>query len=372
MKKLHAALIFTGIILPVVAMGDQASILSNSFKYAGYLDGSFNYLVRSNRFTSGTFDRVFDLEPNGFTLQQAAITLSDQPTEGFGALVNIIGGRDANTVAAYGWNPYFGSQTLALDPTQVYIQYVYHALTVIAGKFVETAGEEVIDPTQNTNFSRAILDGYAEPFTFMGVRGTYTLNDKISLLAGVNNGWDNIRDTSRRKTAELGVTYIPNTLFSVATVFYSGGQRATDRAATGRESIRNLLDIIATYNATNKLTFIANYDYGNQTLATLASTQVGEAVWQGLAGYANYKLNDQWRTSLRGEVFGDRNGYRTGLNQCWKELTITFAYAPIKNVELRAETRHDFSNASAFVNGNGHGSNHNQQSYGLEGYYKFG
>lgn len=339
---------------------------------SGYIDGSYNYLVRSNQFTSGSFDRLYDLEPNGFTLQQAAITLAVQPKQGFGGLVNVILGRDANSTAAYGWDPYFGSQTLAIDPLQVYLQYAIGSLTVIGGKYVSLAGAEVVDPTQDTNFSRSILFDYAEPTTHLGLRGTYAVNDKLSVIAGINNGWDNIRDTSRRKTLELATTYAPNSIVSLAATLYSGGQRATDRTATGPESIRNLLDLVATFNATDKLTFIANYDYGNQTLATLPSGNIAEAVWQGIAGYVNYKYNDKWQTSLRGEIFSDRNGYRTGVVQCWKELTLTLGFTPIKNIELRAETRHDFSNVSSFVNSNGVGSNNNQQSYALEVFYKFG
>jgi hypothetical protein len=385
MRKLYWLLISMGYIFPSIAIADQAQTvpqastnssillnnLKNNFKFSGYVDGSYNYLVRSNQFTSGTFDRLFDLEPNGFTLQQAAITLSDQPKDGLGGLLNITAGRDANTIAPYGWDPYFGSQTLAFNPTQAYLQYASGPFTILGGIFIETAGEEVIDPTLNTNFSRSILDGYAEPFTFLGIRGTYTVNDQVSLLAGINNGWDNIRDTSRRKTIEVGVTYAPVSKFSLETVVYTGGQRATDRTATGSESIRNLLDVIATFNASDKLTFIANYDYGNQTLATLPSGNVAEGVWQGLAGYANYKFNDKWQSSLRGEIFGDRNGYRTGVVQCWKEITLTLGYAPVKNLELRAETRHDFSNVGSFTNSNGIGANNNQQSYALEAFYKF-
>lgn len=36
-------------------------------------------IVQNNRFTSGTYDRVFDITPNGVTLQQAGITLAYQP-----------------------------------------------------------------------------------------------------------------------------------------------------------------------------------------------------------------------------------------------------------------------------------------------------
>lgn len=352
-------------LLPVIA-------LASDFKVSGYIDGSYNYLVRSNRFSSGSYDRVFDLDANGVSLQQAAITISDQPKEGLGGLLNIIAGRDANIIASYGWNPYFGSPTLAFDPTQVYVQYAHGPFTVLLGKFVGTAGAEVIDPTQNTTFSRSILDGFAEPFTFTGIRGTYTVNDKISLLTGVNNGWDSFRDTSRRKNVELGVTLTPSSKFTLATVFYTGGERAGgNKVDIGPESTRDFLDIVATLNATDKLTFILNYDYGNQTLADLPTGNVGEAVWQGLAGYANYQVTDKWQTSIRGEIYSDRNGFMTGVAQCWKEVTLALAYLPMKNVELRAETRHDFSNVNAFVNRHGMGVNSNQQSYALEGFYKF-
>lgn len=358
------------ILSSAIGLADGAKTNSD-FKLSGYIDGSYNYLVRSNRFTSDTFDRLYDIEENGFTLQQAAITAAYQPAQGFGGLINIIGGRDANVIAPFGYNPYFGSQTFAIDPTQVYLQYAKGPWTIIGGLFVSLAGAEVINPTLDTNFSRSILDGYAEPFTHMGVRGTYAYNEKLSFIAGLNNGWDNIRDTGRRKTVELGVEYTPNTTYSLTALLYSGGQRATDLTATGPQSIRNLLDIVATMNATDKLTYILNYDYGNQTLATLASGNVGEGVWQGLAGYANYKFTDKWQSSVRGEVFSDRNGYRTGVAQYWKELTLTLSYIPIKNLELRAETRHDFSNVSSFVDSNGIGVNNNQQSYALEAFYQF-
>lgn len=375
MRKICLLFVSIGLTIPGLTIADGATTSvtapQSNFKISGYLDGSYNYLLRSNEFTSGTFDRVYDLEQNGFTLQQAAVTAAYQPTDGFGGLVNIIGGRDANEISPYGWNPYFGSQTLAFDPTQVYLQYAKGPFTIIGGLFISLAGEEVINPTLDTNFSRSLLDGFAEPFTHMGFRGTYVVCDKLSLIAGLNNGWDNIRDTSRRKTVELGVTYTPNSTYSITTLLYSGGQRATDRTATGSQSIRNLLDIVGTMNATDKLSFNANYDYGIQPLATLPSGNVAEAVWQGFAGYANYIFNDKWQTSVRGEIFSDRNGYRTGVAQSLKELTLTLGYTPIKNLELRAETRHDFSNVNSFLDTNGVSVNSNQQSYALEAFYKF-
>jgi hypothetical protein len=129
--------------------------------------------------------------------------------------------------------------------------------------------------------------------------------------------------------------------------------------------------LVGTINATEKLSFVGNYDYGWQTIAALPSGINGQAVWTGFAGYINYKFNEKWRTSVRGEVFNDRNGFRTGVAQTWDEATLTLGYAPIKVLQFRIETRHDFSNVNSFLNSNGTLVRNNQQSYAVEGIYMF-
>ena len=134
--------------------------------------------------------------------------------------------------------------------------------------------------------------------------------------------------------------------------------------------MRNLYDLVATINATDKLAFVLNYDYGTQENATLPSGLTGKAKWDGLAAYANYQFNDQWRISLRGEYFNDTDGFRTGIAQKWKEGTFTVAYMPTKHVELRAEVRKDKSDKPAFLTTGGTGKD-SQTSGGLEAIYKF-
>ena len=355
-----------------LAVPAKASDNSSNFKITGYIDGSYNYETR-NKFTSDNYDRVFDQVPNGLTLQQAATTIAYQPSEGFGGLLNLIAGRDANVIAPYGFKPVseFDSQTIAVDFTQAYLQFVKGPITVIGGRFTTLAGAEQIDPTQNTNFSRSIIF-YSAPDTHTGLRVTYAVNDKLSLIAGINDGWDNIRDWSRRKTVELGMSLTVNPMFSFSIQGYNGQERATPQTSFGPLGMRTLIDVIATLNATDKLTLIANYDNAWQTNAALPTGNNGRAAWSGIAGYANYKFNDKWRTSLRGEIFDDKNGFRTGVRQNWREATLTVGYAPIKNLEVRAETRHDFSNVNSFVSSTGVSVSNNQQSYALEGVYKFG
>ena len=369
MRKVCFLLIF---LFPALVLADDNSnTATRNFKLSGYIDGSYNYLVQSNHFTSGTYDRVFDITPNGIMLQQAGITLAYQPKQGFGGLMTPVVGRDPYIFAPYGWNPYYGSQWLGFAIPQAYLQYAVDSWIFMGGSFIELAGEENLFSYNDTNFSRSILWGYAEPFTVMGLRASYIPNDKLTCIVGLNNGWDSIRDTGRKKTIELGVAYTFNPIFSLASYIYSGQQRIADRTSSGPTGQRTLFDFIATINATDKLSFIANYDGALQTKALLPATNVAEAVWQGLAGYINYKLSDKWLPSLRGEIFSDRNGYRTGVSQCWKEITLSVGYTGIKNLILRAETRHDFSNVGSFVASNGVGTRNNQQSYALEGVYQF-
>jgi hypothetical protein len=343
-----------------------------NWQASGYIDGSYNHLLRSNQFTSGVFNRVYDLNPDGVTLHQASLTLGYQPTEGLGGLINPIFGKDTlGFFVPYGWDPFLGITQAGFAIPQGYLQYAQNSFTLIGGIFYSLAGAEYIDPTKDSNFSRSILFGYAEPNTHLGFRGTYIVNKVLTLIGGINNGWDSIRDTSRRKTLELSLIYTPSTLFSLVLLGYSGGQRAADRTDFGPVSTRKLFNLIATINPTKKITLIASYDYGIQSKAALPDNSIEKAIWDGFAGYINYQFNEKWRTSVRGELFNDRNGYSTGVVQKWKEVTLTIGYAWLENFELRAETRHDISNVSSFIRASRRGTSNNQQSFALEGVVKF-
>ena len=342
----------------------------------GYLDVAYSHLSSTGVFTSGTVNRVFDTQPNSFNLQQAAITLAKQPKEGFGGLVNLTLGQDANVINSYGGgsgNAYASVLgTSNSDLTQAFMQYATGNLTTIAGKFVTAAGAEVINSTSNTNYSRSILFGYAIPFSHTGVRATYAMNDQLSLFAGLNNGWDQVKDANKQKTVELGVSYMPNKMFMLTAVDYSGTEQVAGTSG-GVQGKRNLLDLVATFTASDSLTVVLNYDNGSQENGMVANKK---AKWNGLAAYANYQINDLWRLSARAEIFNDTDGYKTsvvdanGVGQKWKEATLTVGYAPTKSIELRGEVRKDTSDKAAFVYNDGT-ARKAQNSLGLEAVYKF-
>jgi Putative beta-barrel porin-2, OmpL-like. bbp2 len=338
--------------------GTLAAALDNSgITESGYVAASYYH---SNGYS--TFHQ-FDVDHDTFQLDQAALTLAFQPKEGFGALVNIGVGEDMRVLhgAEDGHDNSF-------DVIQGFVQYATGPLTVIAGKYVTLAGAEVIAPTGNTQFSRSLLF-FAEPLTHTGVRATYAVSDTLNVMIGANNGWNTTSTNYGSKTGEFGIGWTPNKMFAVTAQAYVGKAPAYDGTKT-------LIDFVGTYNATDSLTFVLSYDWGQQK--TNGTIIAGEPTlkWNGLAAYANYAISDQWRASLRAEYLDDKDGFNTGTVQTLKEATVTFGYDPIKSFELRFEARYDMGNKGTptfvrSVNADGTEFANSQTGFALQGVYKF-
>lgn len=322
---------------------------------------SVNGYVAASYYNSSGYSTFhqFDIQHDTFQLDQAALTLAFQPKEGFGALVNLMAGEDARVLNAAEQGTASSNNTF--NVTQAYAQYATGPLTVIAGKYVTLAGAEVIAPTGNTNFSRSLLF-FAEPLTHTGIRATYAASDQVSLIAGANNGWNTTSTSYGSKTGELGASFTPNKQFSLAAQAYLGKTPSFDAQKT-------LVDLVATYNASDALTLILSYDWGKQEQNLLPNLQ-----WNGLAGYVNYAINSLWRVSVRAEYLDDKDGFNTGTAQKLKEGTVTFGFAPAKNFELRLEGRYDKSDKVTFlksVTGPTPAFDDHQTEVAVQGLFKF-
>lgn len=360
----HFLLLLPFIVTQTFAALPLSPIVWHDISFDGYMEGSYNYLLRKNSFISGVYDRNFDLQQNGFTLQQAGMLITKEPTQGFGFILNPVVGRDASQLAPYGWDPYFGSQTLEMTPVQVAGSYAINQFLFLGGNFLSLAGYEKNNPAENEEFSRSIM-AQMEPNSHLGARTTYSPNTQMKFIAGINNGWDSIRDTSRQKTIELGFDYTINPKYLIETSLYSGQERVVNRISYGPTGQRTLFNFIGEMFATPQLTFVTDLDFIMQTNAALPNETLGQAIWEGVTGYATYIFTDQWYTSFRAETFYDKNGYATGVRQSWREATLSLGYTPFKHLQFIAETRHDFSNVPSFLDVNGTGTSNNQQSYAL-------
>jgi Putative beta-barrel porin-2, OmpL-like. bbp2 len=331
---------------------------------SGYIDYSYNDLSTDQG--SNTY-RSYDTERNGFNLQMADLSIGYLPASGFGGFAELNYGSDAqvNAGAAAGTDDYFDAQ-------QLYMQYASGPITVMAGKFDTIAGYEVIQAPSNVNFSRSYLFTWAEPAFHTGVRGIYTASDALKFTAGINNGW-NVNKKSLKpavgtpptypngNTLELGVSASPAKILSLSAAYYTGQESGITAVGT-----RSLLDVVATLNATDALSFVLAYDGVKQEHGKADGS---DAKWDGFAGYANYQFTKMWRASLRTEKFKDKDGFSTGTVQTLKETTLTIGYAPADSLELRGEYRADKSDQQTFTEGGS--PTDKQHSIGLEAVYKF-
>ena len=349
-----------------LAAGSTLSqVLANSgITESGYVAASYYHSSGYNT------DHQFDTSHDTFQLDQAGLTLGYQPKSGFGAVVDLIAGEDAKIVnaaeSASASNP-FPAPTHAFDILQGYAQYVTGPLTIQAGKFTTLAGAEVIAPTGNTNFSRSLLF-FAEPMTHTGLRATYAVTDTVSVIVGINNGWNYTKINYGSKTGEFGIALNPNKYFSLTAQVYAGKD-----PVYGAE--RTFFDTVATLNATSSLSFVVSYDWGKQETSAATPGNLTGGDWEGVAGYVNYQLSSQWRVSLRGEYLDDKNGTTlvTGTRQILKEGTITVGYDPVSDFELRLEGRYDTSSEPTFVKAVNPVTVYsgNQTEVALQGVYKF-
>ncbi len=315
----------------------------------------------------------FDDSENSFGVKQGGLTISSLPEEGFGALVNLTAGSDADYLHSYG-----GTDSSGWDLTQAFVQYATGPFTIIGGKFNTLAGAEIIDPTGNTNISRSIAFLWALPFTHTGVRLAYAPADTLTLYAGLNNGWDQQDDLNTSKTLELGAIWAPTPMISWAVSIYKGKELIEDPLTLNdTDTDRFLFDTVLTIKPTDALSLVLNYDYGKQDDAVADGTGTDDAEWRALVGYVNYQFNDQWRVSLRAEQYEDKDNWKIGLgdlitgdpSEKTKEVTLTVGYAPVANFELRGEVRQDKTEKDAFADGTK--AEDTQTYFAVEALYKF-
>ena len=78
-----------------------------------------------------------------------------------------------------------------------------------------------------------------------------------------------------------------------------------------------------------------------------------------------YDFSDLFGIAVRGEYFNDADGVRTGVDQKVKEITITPEFRVAKNLIIRPEYRHDWSNKKVFDSRHTNGTKKSQDTIAL-------
>jgi hypothetical protein len=286
--------------------------------------------------------RAFDAEQDQLTLAVVEVAFERKAvaTSRVGFRLDFDFGPTANVVNSF--EPDDEDTFRALG--QGYLSYlapVGGGLQIDAGKFVTPLGAEVIEAKDNWNYTRGLLFAWAIPFYHVGLRASLPVGDKVTVAGFLVNGWNNAVENNDRKTFGLGATLRPNGALTLVQNVMVGPELAGDDT-----SQRLLSDTTLVWNATSRLSLMANYDYGRDENGGGPT-----ATWSGLALYARLQLGEAWALAPRVEWFDDADGFATGTVQTLREVTLTGELKLPGGLLTRLEYRRDSSDVELFADG---------------------
>ena len=296
-------------------------------KVEGTLDAYYGYRFQGAASDKTNELRVFDPLNHTFAL-------------GYGKLAVSLPAEPAGFRLDLGFGPTADLSTSDLGTPQAeilkHIQQAYatvklaNLVTIDLGKFVTSAGAEVIEAKDNWLYTRSMLFGYAIPFAHTGLRVSLpVVADLFTLQGSVVNGWDTVFSSMTWKTFNLSaVLNLSSTGTTIYFNFYGGPQATAD--------MRLLFDLVVNQNIGDKVALNLNGDFGME----------GTSNWYGAALMGKVMLTDSIRLAARVEYFGDPQGVRSNnslgaASYVTATLGAGFLFSGLANVEIRPELRHD-------------------------------
>src|SRR6266404_4841632 len=323
---------------------------------SGFVDAYYGY--NFNHPGVDTQLRNFDTKSSQFSLNLAKVVLEKKPISDsrLGFRTDLAFGPATEIVHAS--EP--GGADVFKHIQQAYLSYlapVGKGLQIDVGKFVTPNGAEVIETKDNWNYSRSLLFALAIPYYHFGVRATYAVNNKITVMGALVNGWNNVEDNNGGKTVGVSLTVKPTKKLTIIQN-YTGGPEQDDSVPVptgvkGKNFFRHLSDTVVTYNVNRKVFLMGNYDYAIERERTAGN----KVHWQGLAAYLHFMPSEKWAFTPRFEWFQDHDGFATctedPLARCssrktFEEITLTGEYKFARNVLGRLEFRNDWADTPFF------------------------
>ncbi len=303
---------------------------------SGFVDGYYSY--NANRPAAGTLTGQinqlynFNDQTDQFNLSAAKLTLNHDP-DPVGAHVDVIYGRTNTLINGGAEGNYLEQAFLSFKPVKA------KGFEADFGKFVTSAGAEVIESKDNWNYSRSLLFVNAIPYFHFGLRTSMPVSKVETVGVQVVNGWNNV--TTNNGGATVGLTSaLVKPKYTWNLNYYTGPSNANTE-----KGYRNLIDTTVLYTPNAKFNAYLNYDYGQNRNGSLAH-------WQGEALAAREQVTANAALAARAEYFSDKDGSQTGLGQAVKEFTVTYEYKWPEGLLARLEYRRDWSNQNYFTKGN--------------------
>ena len=321
---------------PATPQGGAAPTWSvGPIDFSGAIDGYYSW---NNNHPASMTNNLYNFNDsaNQFGLSLAEIALEHSPDPvgfrvdlGFGRTYQLVNSADNDG----GFNQYLQQAYVSWAPTGG------RGFQADFGKFVTSAGGEVIESYPNWNYSRSLAFVLALPYYHFGLRTSMPMG-RFTGGFHLVNGWNNVVDNNSGKTVgltgalDLGMgTWYAN--------YYAGPENSgTNTGWT------HLIDTTLVLTPVSQVSAYLNYDYGQ-------SRSPDFAAWQAFAAAIRFQATDNWAFTPRGEWFQDRQGSRSGsgIPTIIKEVTFTGEYKLAEGLLWRAEYRRDWSDQSIFERG---------------------
>lgn len=316
---------------------------------SGLIDGYYSY--NANRPSDAANGQVNDLynfndKTDQFNLSELKLTLNHDP-DPIGARVDLFYGRTNDLVngGSHDQGDYIEQAYLSAKPPKA------KGFEMDFGKFVTSAGAEVIEANGDWSYSRGILFAWAIPYYHFGLRTSMPVSKTETLGVQVVNGWNNV--TANNGGVTIGVTSaLAEPKFSWFANYYGGPSNASTQ-----QGYRNLFDTTLLLTPNGKFNAYINYDYGQNRDHALIDTGEGTVLdnslnhWQGVAFAGHVQATGTQALTGRYEYFKDPNGYSTGTAQTLQEFTATYEYKWMAGLLTRIEYRRDWSDQNFFHKG---------------------
>lgn len=312
---------------------------------SGFIDGY--YSANFNRPTVAANGQIndlynFDDKTDQFNLSAAKLTLNHDP-DPVGAHVDFIYGRTNDLINAAPTNSssadqlnYIEQAFLSLKPPKA------KGFELDFGKFVTSAGAEVIEAKDNWNYSRSLLFVNAIPYWHFGARTSVPVSKTDTIGFQLVNGWNNVSKNNGGVTGAF-TNALTKPKYTWSLNYYVGPE---NNATTS--GIRNLIDTTLLLTPPGKFNAYLNYDYGSNQDSVSAQGDNKLNTWQGGAVAFHEQATGKSAYAGRYEYFSDTDGFQTGTKQNVQEFTATYEYKWLEGLLTRVEYRGDFSNAATF------------------------
>ncbi|MDX2149640.1 MAG: outer membrane beta-barrel protein [Bryobacteraceae bacterium] len=336
--------------------------------------------------------RAYDVTANNFSINQTGMIIDRAADPGagrrWGFRLDLMYGQATETLQGGAQNePRPQAYRNVFQAYGSYVAPLGKGLTVDFGKWSSALGPEGNYTKDQINYSRSYFFNFL-PFYHMGFRAVYPVNDQLSMGYWLVNGANQTEDFNGFKS-QLGQAVIKPVKNVTWTLNYYAGreqrglvpalhpgmptiptQPGLSTTPVGRtpRGRFHVLDTYAFWNATDKLTVGAEFDYVINRVETNGPPQ--RII--GGAGYLRYQLTPHVYFGQRYVRLNDRAGLFSGVSQNLNDVTSTLGFRPAQGFETRLEYRRDFSNVPFFYRREPGDLSKHQQTFTLGLLYWFG